>query len=44
MEKKLLNNLKNDIYCRIKPSKKPGVGLFAIRDIPENTNPFKVCR
>ena len=42
MEKKLLNNLQNDIYCRIKPSKKHGVGLFAIRDIPENTNPFKV--
>lgn len=42
MKKTLLDNLHNDIYCRIKPSKKHGVGVFAIRDIPKNTNPFKV--
>jgi SET domain-containing protein len=41
MEKALLNNLKNDIYCRIQPSKYHGVGVFAIRDIPKHTNPFK---
>ena len=42
MSKKiLLKNLQNDIYCRIKPSKKHGVGVFAIKDIPKNTNPFK---
>jgi len=42
MKKALIKNLKNDIYCRIKPSKKHGVGVFAIRDIPVNTNPFKI--
>ena len=42
MKKALLKNLNNDIYCRIKPSKKHGVGVFAIRDIPINTNPFKL--
>ena len=42
MKKALLKNLKSDIYCRIKPSKKHGVGVFAIKDIPKNTNPFKV--
>lgn len=40
-KKVLLKNLQNDIYCRIKPSKKHGVGVFAIKDIPKNTNPFK---
>ena len=42
MKKSLINNLQNDVYCRIKPSKKHGVGVFAIKDIPKNTNPFKV--
>ena len=42
MKKSLLKNLKNDVYCRIKPSKKHGVGVFAIKDIPINTNPFKM--
>jgi len=27
-------------YCRLKPSKLNGVGVFAIRDIPKNKNPF----
>lgn len=43
----LINNLKNDVYCRIKSSKNRGVGVFAIKDIPANTNPFiqtnKIC-
>ena len=38
--KNLIKNLKNDVYCRIKPSKNRGVGVFAIKDIPTNTNPF----
>lgn len=42
MKKKLLKNLENDVYCRIKQSKKHGVGVFAIKDIPKNTNPFKL--
>jgi len=40
MEKeKVLENLKKT-YCRLKPSKIEGVGIFAIKDIPNNTNPF----
>ncbi len=38
-KKEILENLKNT-YCRIKISKIEGVGIFAIRDIPKNTNPF----
>lgn len=41
MIKSLLENLKNDVYCRIKPSKKHGVGVFAIKDIPKGVEPFK---
>lgn len=36
----LLTNLRNNIYCRIMPSKLHGVGVFAIRDIPQETDPF----
>jgi SET domain-containing protein len=39
-KKKILNNLKKT-YCRIKASKIDGVGVFAIQDIPEGTNPFQ---
>ena len=41
MIKSLIDNLKNDVYCRIKVSKKHGVGVFAIKDIPKDTEPFK---
>lgn len=40
---KLLQNT----YCRLKKSKIEGVGVFAIKDIPKNKNPFlgiKNCR
>ena len=37
---KLITNIKNKTYCRIKPSKINGVGVFAIKDIPKKTNPF----
>ena len=40
-KKKLINHLKNDIYCRIGISKIAGVGVIAIRDIPKGKNPFK---
>jgi SET domain-containing protein len=39
-KKQLLENLKNDIYCRIGISSIHGVGVIAIRDIPKGTNPF----
>lgn len=38
----LLNNLINDIYCRIGQSKIHGVGVIAIRDIPKGVNPFRL--
>jgi SET domain-containing protein len=39
--KQLLENLKNETYCMLKPSPIHGVGVFAIRDIPKGVNPFK---
>jgi len=39
-KKRLLQHLKNDIYCRIGVSKVHGVGVIAIKDIPKGTNPF----
>jgi SET domain-containing protein len=38
-KKEILNLLKNT-YCRLRPSKIEGVGVFAIRDIPKGKNPF----
>lgn len=35
----ILENLKNT-YCRLRPSKIQGIGVFAIRDIPKGKNPF----
>lgn len=40
-KKDLIKNLEKDIYCRIQPSTKHGVGVFAIKDIPKWTNPYK---
>ncbi len=39
-KQKLLNNLENNTFCRVKRSSLHGVGLFAIRDIDEGVNPF----
>lgn len=36
---KVFRNLKNT-FCRLKKSNIEGVGIFAIRDIPEGANPF----
>jgi SET domain-containing protein len=38
-KQKILEKLKNT-YCRLKPSKIEGVGIFAVRDIPKGINPF----
>ena len=38
-KQEVLNKLKNT-YCRLKPSKIEGVGVFAIRDISKGINPF----
>ena len=32
--------LKNNYYCKLKPSLIHGVGVFAIKDIPKGINPF----
>ena len=41
MDKKeiILKKIKNT-YCRLRPSKISGVGVFAIRDIPKGIDPF----
>lgn len=36
-----IKDLEQNVYCRLRPSKVHGVGIFAIRDIPKGTNPFK---
>lgn len=38
----LLENLKNNTFCRLSASKHHGVGVFAIRDIPAGTRVFKM--
>jgi len=30
------------VFTKLKPSKIQGIGIFALKDIPENTNPFEV--
>lgn len=40
MKNNIFKNLRNT-YCRLKPSKINGIGIFAIRDIPKNKNPFQ---
>jgi len=39
IKKDILARIKNT-YCRLKDSSIQGVGVFAIREIPENINPF----
>ena len=40
-KKQLLAHLKNDVYCRVMPSPIAGVGVFAVKDIPTKTDPFR---
>jgi hypothetical protein len=40
---KLIENANNNVYCRLQCSKTHGVGVFAIKDIPINTNPFQLA-
>lgn len=42
-KRQLLRQLRNDVYCRLGPSQVHGVGVFAVRDIPQGTNPFNGC-
>jgi len=41
-KEKLLDNLRNDCYCRIGVSSIHGVGVIAIKDIPTGVNPFRL--
>ncbi len=43
IKQKILENLKNT-FCRLKCSGIEGIGIFAIKDIPEGDNPFKGVR
>src|SRR3972149_9683034 len=43
MKNSIIKKLENT-YCRLKRSKIDGVGIFAIRDIPKNKNPFQGIR
>ena len=40
---RLLRNLENDTYVRLRPSLLQGVGVFAVKDIPKGVNPFKMA-
>jgi len=40
---KLLDNLEEHTYTRLRPSTLQGVGVFAIKDIPKGINPFKMA-
>ena len=39
-KEKLLNHLKDQIYCRLGASKIHGIGVFALRDIPKGFYPL----
>jgi hypothetical protein len=37
---RLLQHVLRDCYCRLRPSKIDGIGVFAIKNIPSGVNPF----
>ena len=39
-KQQLIDNLKNNTYCKLDRSDINGIGVFAIRMIPKNINPF----
>lgn len=39
--RKFIKDLEQNVYCRLRPSKVDGVGIFAIRGIPKGADPFK---
>lgn len=38
----LVRDVLADCYCRLQPSTLHGIGVFAVRDIPRNKNPFRM--
>ena len=45
MQKKenLIENLRNNTFCRVAASSTHGVGVFAVKDIPKRTEIFELC-
>ena len=41
LREQLLRRVLRDCYCRLRPSKIHGIGVFAVRDIPKRKNPFE---
>lgn len=44
LKNRLLNHLKNELFCQIKQSPIHGVGVFAIRPIPKGIDPFRTLK
>lgn len=42
--RQIIRDLEENVYCRFKPSKLGGVGVFAIRDIPKGAEIFKMSK
>ena len=42
-KKVLIENLLSQTFCRFAPSKIHGIGVFAIKDIPKDTQIFNLC-
>jgi hypothetical protein len=40
----LVRRVLADCYCRLGPSTIHGIGVFAVRDIPRDRNPFATMR
>ena len=40
-KKKIIQHLKNELYCKLGVSPVHGIGVFAIRSIPKGVNPLK---
>jgi len=42
-KRNLINNIKNETFCKVGVSNISGVGVIAIRDIPNGTEVFRCC-
>ncbi len=42
LKKRIINNLEEETFARLMPSKIHGIGVVAIRQIPADTDPFKL--
>ena len=44
LQRKLLEHLKRDVYCKLGVSKVHGIGVFALRKIPAGITPLRSLR